>query len=132
MSSIPAHQVLTVLQVPIQSTQHKDDTNTSCISFVLFRVLHQYLFLWMFSIPAHQVLTALQVPISSHPTQGRYQPFMYLLLCYSEFFIIILFSGCSSIPAFQVLTVLPVPTQATQHKDDTLYPSVGVSPFCAL
>ena len=51
MSSIPAHQVPTVLQVPIQVTQHKDDTNPSCISSVLFRVL---------VIILH----------SSHPTQG--------------------------------------------------------------
>ena len=38
-SSITAHQVLTVLQVPIPATQHKDDTLVSL--FVLFRVLHQ-------------------------------------------------------------------------------------------
>ena len=61
---------------------------------------------------------------SSHPTQGQYQPFVYLLLCYWGCFVII--------PSLQVLIVLPVPTQATQHKEDTLYPSVGVSPFCAL
>ena len=53
MSSIPAHQVPTILQVPIQVTQHKDDTNPSCISSVLFRVL---------VIILH----------SSHPTKGRY------------------------------------------------------------
>ena len=38
-------------------------------------------------------------------------------LCYSGCFVVILFSGCSFIPANQV------PIQATQHKDDTLYPS---------
>ena len=38
-SSIPALQVLTVLPVPTQATQHKDDTLIS--PFVLFRVLHQ-------------------------------------------------------------------------------------------
>ena len=53
MSSIPAHQVPTVLQVLIQVTQHKDDTNPSCLSSVLFRVL---------VIILH----------SSHPTQGWY------------------------------------------------------------
>ena len=66
---------------------------------------------------------------SSHTTQGRYQPFMYLLLCYSGCFIIILFSGCYSIQALQVLTVLLVPTQATQHKDDTNPSCIS---FCAI
>jgi len=55
MSSIRAHQVPTVLQVPIQATQHKDDTNPSCISSVLFRVL--------------VIILSVDVP-SSHPTQG--------------------------------------------------------------
>ena len=31
-SFIPSHQVPIVIQVPIQATQHKDDTNPSCIS----------------------------------------------------------------------------------------------------
>ena len=55
MSSIPAHQVPIVLQVPIQATQHKDDTNPSCISSVLFRVLVIFLFSGCSFIPAHQV-----------------------------------------------------------------------------
>ena len=42
MSSILAHQVLMVLQIPIQATQHKDDTLPKAyLLFVLFRVLHQ-------------------------------------------------------------------------------------------
>ena len=53
---------------------------------------------------------------SSHPTQGRYQPFVYLL-CAIQGARHYFFSGCSFIPAHQV------PIQATQHKDDTLYPS---------
>ena len=57
MSSIPAHHVPTVLQVPIQSTKHKDNTNPSCISSVLFKVL--------------VIILSLDVP-SSHPTQGWY------------------------------------------------------------
>ena len=51
MSSISAHQVPIVIQVPIQATQHKDDTNPLCISSVLFRVLCHYSFLWMFLHP---------------------------------------------------------------------------------
>ena len=42
MSSIPSLQVLIVLQVLIQATQHKDDTHPQAyLFFVLFRVLHQ-------------------------------------------------------------------------------------------
>jgi len=66
MSSIPAHQVPTVLRVPIQATQHKDDTNPSCFSSVLLRVLCRYSFLWMFLHPSTPSAN------SSHPTQGRY------------------------------------------------------------
>ena len=66
MSSILAHQVPTVLQVPIQATQHKDDTNPLCISSVLLRVLCRYSFLWMVLHPSTPSAN------SSHPTQGRY------------------------------------------------------------
>ena len=38
----------------------------------------------------------------------------------------------SSIPTLQVLRVLQVSMQATQHMDDTLYSSLGVSPSCAI
>ena len=78
MSSIPARQVPTILQVPILATQRKDVTNPSCISSVLFRVL---------VIILH----------SSHPTQGRYQPFVYLL-CAIQGACHYSFSGCSFIP----------------------------------
>ena len=63
MSPIPALQMLSVLQVLIQATQHKDDTHVSP-SCAIQGACH-YLFLWMFSIPAHQVLTVLQVPIQA-------------------------------------------------------------------
>ena len=66
MSSILAHQVPTVLQVPIQATQHKDDTNPLCISSVLLRVLCRYSFLWMVLHPSTPSAN------SSHPTQWRY------------------------------------------------------------
>ena len=36
----------------------------------------------------------------------------------------------SSIPALKVLIVLHVTIQATEHMDDTLYPSLGISPSC--
>ena len=66
MSSILAHEVPTVLQVPIQATPQKDDTNPSCISSMLFRVLCRYSFLWMFLHPSTPSAN------SSHPIQGRY------------------------------------------------------------
>ena len=72
MSSIPAHQVPTVLKVPIQATQHKDDTNPSCISFVLFRVLYHYSFLRMSLHPSTPSANSTPSTDSSHPTQGRY------------------------------------------------------------
>ena len=72
MSSIPAHQVPTVLQVPIQASQHKDDTNPSCIYSVLFRVLFHYSFLWMFLHPNTPSANSTSSTNSIHPTQGRY------------------------------------------------------------
>ena len=80
MSSIPALQVLTVLQVPIQATRNKENTLPKAyLLFVLFRVLDQYFFLWMSSIPAHQVLTVLQVPIQATQHKGDTLPKEYLL-----------------------------------------------------
>ena len=72
MSSIPAHHVSTVLQVPIQATQHKDDTNPSCISFVLFRVISHYYFLYMFLHPITPSANSTSSTNWSHPTQGWY------------------------------------------------------------
>ena len=72
MSSILAHEVPTVHQVPIQATQQKDDTNPSCISSMLFRVLCGYYFLWMFLHPSTPSANSTSSTNSSHPTQGRY------------------------------------------------------------
>ena len=75
MPSILAHQVPTVLQVPIQATQHKDDTNPSCISSVLFRVLVIILFSRFSFIPAHQV----PIQATQHKDDTLYPSLAYLL-----------------------------------------------------
>ena len=130
ISSISAHQVPTILQVPIQATQHKDDTNPLCISFVLFKVLYHYYFLRMFLHPSTPSANSTMSTNPSYPTQGRYPSLGVSPSCATQ----------GALPLFISLDVLQpgtpsadsTPSTDSSHPTQGRYPSLGVSSFCSL